>query len=144
MRLSSSSRRAAVGLFGPFAGRLRHAAGREEEHDPAQHADGFRGETNYISQDVNWRTAFGTLTVLANYRDYGRHGQRDFDETPFEPNVDFPAAYKQVANTEDDAKNFNADVRWTSPREQRLMWMAGASYLSENLTVNRSSRPPWT
>ena len=124
------------GLFGPFAGGYVTLPAEDKNSILRNTPTSSDANTTYISQDFNWRTAFGTLTVLANYRDYGREGQRDFDETPFEP-TDFPAAYKQVANTEDDAENFNAEVRWTSPREQRLMWMAGASYLSENLTVNR-------
>jgi iron complex outermembrane receptor protein len=93
-------------------------------------------QTIYVSQDLNWHTALGTVGLYANYRDYKRDATRDFDETPFAP-TDFPGAMQQVNNNHDSVHDTNVEVRWTSPREQRVTWIAGASYLNEGMTVNR-------
>ncbi|HEX9207561.1 MAG TPA: TonB-dependent receptor [Steroidobacteraceae bacterium] len=123
------------GLFGPFAGGPLPAETKDTilRNTPSE----ANADTTYISQELNWRTTAGTMTLLANYRDYGRDAMRDFDETPFEPE-DFVFAYKQVNKNHDAAEDVNVDLRWTSPREQRLTWMAGVSYLKENLSLNRS------
>jgi iron complex outermembrane recepter protein len=94
-------------------------------------------DTTYASQDINWNTAAGTLSVLANYRKYDYDSTRDLEETPFSPDA-FPTATQQLFNSTQGAKDYNLEARWVSKPNQPVSWMLGASYLDEKLTVDRS------
>gem|GEM_PF-268923 len=89
---------------------------------------GMERETTRLSLNANWEFAEGYLaTLTAGYNDTASNWLLDFDHT------DVESWYSADPQT---GKDKSAELRVSSPGEERFRWLAGATYYKQTFVTN--------
>ena len=115
-----------------------YATGAPETPRTIQRDAPMRGltEQTYLSQDIRFESEIGTFNLLAAYRNYSLDSTEDQDYTALDPS-DAPIVLRQEMVRDESVENVYGEIVWTSPSDQRLTWIAGASYFHEKFDFSR-------
>lgn len=88
-------------------------------------------EQTQAIQEINWRAAGGTTTAIVGYRDTTFDTHRDADQSNFDI---------QEMRVDASQESLFAELRFASRDLNGLRFVAGASYLDEDLVLNFDAR----
>jgi iron complex outermembrane receptor protein len=111
----------------------------EETPKTVQRDTPLRADTRqfYFSQDISYETqTAGTFQLLAAYRNYKLESLEDQDYTALDPS-DGPFVLRQAMARDEAIENVYGELVWSSPQDQKLTWVAGASYFWEKFDFAR-------
>lgn len=84
----------------------------------------------YLSQDLTYKSRWGTFQWLSSYRDYHLDAMEDGDRTDLSASS-YPLTLQNQFVRHENTRNYYTELLWSSPRNRRLTFMAGASYFHE-------------
>ena len=90
----------------------------------------------YFSQDVTYKTGWGTFEWLASVSDYHMNDIEDEDKTALDPTY-YPLAVTNALRRKEEVRNVYTELLWFSPADRPLTVTAGVSYFDQKFAFQR-------